>query len=897
MMVTSGMRLGAYEITAKLGEGGMGEVWRATDTKLKREVAIKVLPAEFTADPERLARFEREAQLLAQLQHPNIASIYGLEESDGTRALVLELVEGPTLAERLEAGPLSLEESLTIARQILEALEEAHEKGIVHRDLKPQNIKAPVEGKVKVLDFGLAKAMDPVGTASGPSSRLAQSPTLTLGATVQGMILGTAAYMAPEQARGTAVDRRADLWSFGVVLYEMLTRRMVFAAETVPDTLAAVLTREIDFTALPEATPPEIRRLLRRCLARKAKSRLHHASDARIVIDEVLAGTTGDEMPRSAGPAVPVVVAPPAPRLWPLRASLAALALTTLALGGFVALDRPAPPKVVRASILPPAKAAFYLESTRPGPIALSPDGRHVAFTLRGADGRRALWVRAVDALEARELPATENAHYPFWSPDSKQIGFFTDSQLRKIALAGGPPVTLARADLGKGGSWSPRDLVVFAPSATGPVMVVPAAGGEAKPLTTLVKESGDSSHRHPRFLPDGEHFLFVARKAKGAEIRIGSLSGGPPVTLLAADSNAEYASGRLLFVRASTLMAQPFDAGTRRLSGEAVPIVEGVLTLPGALVGVFTASAEGSLAYQTGSSTSNVRLVWRDREGKELGALGEPTPQRYPRISPDGRSVAVHIPDPESGAPDIWIYDVRRDLRSRFTFDPAADQTPQWSPDGQSLAFGSAREGSNVALWTAPVAGTQPPRKVAAGPRDLSPNGWSPDGERIVATAFGGSMPTDIVVVPAAGGDPSPLVAAEFNETNAALSPDGRWIAYQSNETGRDEVYVTSFPVPGRKWQVSQGEGTTPAWRGDSREVYYRDGRGLYAAEVDGGKPVLEVGAVRRLFDMPGNFAPARQYDVTPDGKRFLVAEPIDTSDASVVTLVLNWNAELPKP
>ena len=343
--------------------------------------------------------------------------------------------------------------------------------------------------------------------------------------------------------------------------------------------------------------------------------------------------------------------------------------------------------------------------------------------------------------------------------------------------------------------------------------------------------------------------------------------------------------------------MAQPFDAGTRRLSGEAVPIVEGVLTLPGALVGVFTTSSEGSLAYQTGSSTSNLRLVWRDRAGKELGTLGEPTPQRYPRISPDGRSVAVHVPDPDSGAPDIWIYDVRRGLRSRFTFDPAADQTPQWSPDGQSLAFGSAREGSNVAIWTAPVAGTQPPRKVAAGPRDLAPNGWSPDGERIVATAFGGSTPTDVVVVPAAGGDPSPLVAAEFNESNAALSPDGRWIAYQSNETGRDEVYVTSFPVPGRKWQVSQGEGTDPAWRGDSREVYYRDGRGLYAAEVDGGKPVLEVGAVRRLFDMPGNFAPARQYDVTPDGKRFLVGEPIDTNDASVVTLVLNWNAELPKP
>ena len=396
MTIAPGSRIGSYEVTGKLGEGGMGEVWRATDTKLKREVAIKVLPPEFTEDPERLARFEREAQLLAQLQHPNIASIYGLEESGGTRALVLELVEGPTLAERLEAGPLALEESLTIARQILEALEEAHEKGIVHRDLKPQNVKAPVEGKVKVLDFGLAKAMDPVGSASGPSSKLAQSPTLTLGATVQGMILGTAAYMAPEQARGAAVDRRADIWAFGVVLYEMLTRRMVFEADTVPDTLAAVLTREVDWKALPESTPPEIRRLLRRCLSRKPKSRLHSASDARIVVEEVLAGGAADEAPLHAGP---VAATAPPPRLWPMRAGLAALALSTIALGGFIALEKPAPPKVVRATVLPPEKTAFYLESTRPGPVALSPDGRHLAFTLRTAEGRRSLWVRPVDAL------------------------------------------------------------------------------------------------------------------------------------------------------------------------------------------------------------------------------------------------------------------------------------------------------------------------------------------------------------------------------------------------------------------------------------------------------------------------------------------------------------------
>jgi hypothetical protein len=494
-------------------------------------------------------------------------------------------------------------------------------------------------------------------------------------------------------------------------------------------------------------------------------------------------------------------------------------------------------------------------------------------------------------------MPSTENAHYPFWSPDSRQIGFFSESHLKKIALAGGPPVTLARADFGKGGAWSPKGQIVFAPSATGPLSVVPAAGGEAKPATALVEATADAGHRLPRFLPDGEHFLFVARQVNGAEIRVGSLSGAPPEALVPTDSNAEYASGRLLFVRASTLMAQPFDPRDRRLSGEAVPIVENVLTIPGAVVAAFSASAEGTLAYQTGSSTSDVRLVWRDREGKELGILGEPAPQRSPRLSPDGRSVAVHMPDADSGANDLWIWDVRRSLRSRFTFDAANDQGPVWSPDGQTLAFASGRDGSYNTIWTAPVGGTEPPRKVAAGSRNLVPQAWSPDGGKIVATAFGGASPVDLVVVAAAGGEPAPLVAAEFAESNAALSPDGRWLAYQSNETGRNEVYVTSFPVPGRKWQVSQGEGMMPAWRGDGREVFYRDERGLWAAEVDTSRPVLEVGAVRRLFDLPGNFAPTRQYDVTPDGQRFLVGEPSDATNAAPITLVLHWDAELPKP
>jgi eukaryotic-like serine/threonine-protein kinase len=426
----------------------------------------------------------------------------------------MELVEGPTLAERLEKGALPLDESLSIARQIAEALEEAHEKGIIHRDLKPQNIKASIEGKVKVLDFGLAKAMDPAGASGVASaSQLAASPTLTLGATVQGVILGTAAYMSPEQAAGGVADRRSDVWSFGVVLYEMLVGRRLFDGETVSHVLAGVLKDEPDFSLLPADLPPRVRRLVRRCLRKRPRERLQAIGDARLVLDEVISGATDEAVP---GDGQAAAVAAPPPRLWPLRAGLAALALATLGLGSLVVLDRPPAPKVVRATVPPPPERSFYLDSTRPGPIALSPDGRQIAFTASDADGRRTLWVRSLDTLEARELPGTDEAAYPFWSPDSQQIAFFTGSHLKKIALAGGPAVSLARASNGKGGAWSPRGVIVFTPEPAAPLSVVAAAGGEARPLTSFVEAAGDSSHRHPRFLPDGEHFLFVARRSGG---------------------------------------------------------------------------------------------------------------------------------------------------------------------------------------------------------------------------------------------------------------------------------------------------------------------------------------------------------------------------------------------
>jgi len=583
-------------------------------------------------------------------------------------------------------------------------------------------------------------------------------------------------------------------------------------------------------------------------------------------------------------------------RVRPWRVATVVLLLATLGLGTRVVLDRLATPKVVRSRILAPPDTRLYLAPASPGPATLSRDGRQIAFTAAAADGSRSLWVRPVDSLLARELPGTEVAQYPFWSPDGRYVGFFARDSLKKIAVAGGPPVTLCDcAPNGKGGTWSPEGLIVFAPAGRSGLRVVSAAGGEPRELTTLDEKTEDS-HRHPRFLPDGRHFLFLARRnSQGNELRVGSTDGDAPRALLETPANAEYARGRLLFLRDETLMAQPFDADRAELGGEAIPLVENVLHVSGAALAVFSSSAEGSLIYQEGTGTASTRLVWRGRDGEELGTLGdEPADERQPALSPDGRLVAVGASDPDTGTTDVWIHDVERNLRTRLTFDAADDFAPRFSPDGRTIVFSSERDGQSATLWTVPVAGTgQPERLAAAGERTLVATSWSPDGQWIVATAAG-SGELDIMVVPAQGGEPEPLIATQFGEAPASVSPDGRWIAYRSDETGRDEVYVTSFPKTGRKWQVSRGEGHMPAWRADGREIYYRDARTLYAAAVDGTGETFVPGEVTALFDLPPRFVNGRQYEPSRDGQRFLVVEPLQVTDISPITLVLNWDAEL---
>jgi Tol biopolymer transport system component len=894
-----GSRLGPYQITAKLGEGGMGEVYRATDTKLDRQVAIKVLPAAFIEDKERLARFEREAKLLAQLHHPNIASIFGLEESDGTRALVMELVEGPTLAERLEQGPLPFNESLSVSLQIAHALEEAHEKGIVHRDLKPQNIKASIEGKVKVLDFGLAKAMDPMGAASGgpgSASQLAVSPTLTLGATQMGMILGTAAYMAPEQAKGLAVDKRADIWAFGVVLYEMLTGRRLFDAPTVPETLAHVLTREPDLGTLPASTPRAMVRLLRRCLERNPKNRMRDVGDARMVIEEIAAGGEASETAAASATAATPRWRSALPWILAAAASLAAAAT-------FVASQRraEAPARAIRASILPPAGLRFSTSPTAPSPLALSPDGRFLAFSARQGEGADLLWIQELESGSVRSLDGTEGASQPFWSADGKSLGFFADRTLKRVDSRGGPVITLASAADPRGGSWSADGTILFSPLFESPILRVSADGGETKAVSVLDETVNESTHRYPFFLPDGRHFLYLARRAgagagESPVVYAGSIDAPGRKAILNVASNVLYASGHLLYVRQGVLVAQRFDADRLHLVGDAVPIAADVRMNERYSRAAFTVSTTGLLAYQTGKLNVRNVLLRMDRAGREIATVGEPG-ELYddgrPTLSPDGRRAAISILN-EQGISSIWIVNTETGVRSRFTLDGTDHASGVWSPDGSRLAF-DVEGASERRIVAKAIDGSGVEEEwVSRQVRSLEPSSVSPDGRALLfeeETALGSR--NDLWVLPLDGsGRASPLARTAANEQHGQFSPNGRFVAYVSDESGRDEVYVASYPPPGDRWQVSQGSGREPRWSRTGRELFFFDRENwLRVATVDTTGARFEVLSTEKLFQVASrgsnyNF----RYDVFPDGREFLVGTPADEALESPFTLVTDW-------
>jgi eukaryotic-like serine/threonine-protein kinase len=888
MSLEIGQQIGSYEITSLLGKGGMGEVYRARDSKLKRDVAIKGLPDEFSSDTERVRRFQREAEILASLNHPHIAGIYDFKESQGSRFLVLELVEGKTLAERIARGPIPVDEALDIARRISEALEAAHEKGIIHRDLKPANIKITPNGIVKVLDFGLAKIHEAEASMPNPS----QSPTLSMPGTKAGVILGTASYMSPEQAKGGGVDRRTDIFAFGCVLYEMLTGTRAFDGENATDILARVLQREPDWKLLPANVPRRIHELLRLCLQKDIRKRRSDAADVRIDIESALAEPS--EFPASTNPSSG------RGRLAWLMAAIFLVATLTMALLYF--RETPPPPEALpemRVEINTPTVGLDAFS------FALSPDGRQIVFVASG-NGQPRLWVRPLDKVTAQPLVGTEGAAFPFWSPDSRSVGFFAAGKLQRIDIAGGLPQTLANAPFNRGGAWSPDGTILFAPIGGGPLLRISASGGE--PVVKTKLEAMQQGHQFPEFLPDGRQFLFHARGTpETAGVYAGSLDSGETKRLTRSDTTGRYlSSGWLLWIRADALVGQRLDLEGGQLTGDRVTVADPVMFHGVLGSGAFSVSAAGLIAYRPGlHAGSRTQLRWFDRSGKEQGAFNVLDSGSLGTVSPDGQRVAVERL--LNGNTDIWLLDGNR--ISRFTFDPANDRHPVWSPDGGRVVFDSNRKGLRD-LYVKSASGAGGEQPLLESPESENPNDWSADGRFLLYHNIDPQTGNDLWVLPMEGDrKPWPFLKTKFNERNGQFSSDGRWIAYQSNESGRNEIYVRPFVQPaasstndqpktsggGGQWQVSTGGGIYPRWKPDGTELYYiaPDGQ-MMVAPITAMETAVVPSRAIPLFKTRISFGgedtgQSWQYDLTRDG-RFLVNTVLDDAVAPI-TLLQNWN------
>ena len=850
MPLSAGDKLGPYEIVAPLGKGGMGEVYRARDSRLGRDVAIKVSVERFTE------RFEREARAIAALNHPNICTLFDV----GPDHLVMELVEGPTLAERIKEGPIPVDEALRLAHQIAEALEAAHEKGIVHRDLKPANIKIKPDGLVKVLDFGLAKAME---ARDSGAPDLTASPTLTLEATRAGMILGTAGYMSPEQARGKPVDRRADIWAFGVVLYEMLAGKATFEGETVSDTLAAVLRADIDWSQLPAKTPPRLRRLLNRCLERDPKRRLRDIGDAWIEMD------APDEQAADA----PVSTSRPARWLpW-----IAAAGIAAAGVGWGLFHTPPAPPRqVLRWS---------YTEPTYFGLVALSRDGSRLVYTeLTGATTR--LVLRMTDDSEPKPIAGTEDAIYPFLSPDGQWCAFFTqDGRLKKVPVTGGSPLVLVDSSANGPGDWGEDGTIVY--TRRQGLARVPAAGGMPQSLTTVNPAKGETSHRAPRFLPGGRSLLYTISSGASNQIVARDLKSGVDRVVVTNGIDGDYVpTGHLVYLRGNTLFGVPFDPRRLAVTGPESVVVQGISTAFNA-GGDYTFSNSGLLAYMSGTGQSGTTiLAWADRKGS-VEPISEPKGWGTGHLSPDGLRVANSIG--VNGPSDIWVFDTVRRTANRLTSD-GTGHDPIWSPDGRRLAF-SGTLGGKIGIYTMPADGSGKPELLLATDSPATPTSWSPDGKSLVFVHAGPDHKSHLWRVALPDGKPVLLHDTPFAESDGQISPDGRWLAYVSNESGPNEVYAQPFPGPGGKIRVSTQGGDRPRWARYGRELYYWGGMNLGMMQISvETAPAFHLGLPEELFKS----VVGTTFGVAPDGKRFLVETIPGIQGGQHMEVVVNWFDEL---
>ena len=893
MTIETGAKLGRYEIRSKLGAGGMGEVYRARDSQLGRDVAVKVLPTIVSTDPDRLRRFEQEACAASALNHPNILVVHDIGAHDGTIYVVSELLEGETLRKRIGGTPLGQRRAIDYALQIANGLAAAHEKGIIHRDLKPDNIFITNDGRVKILDFGLAKLTQLDGIQSQtdiPTRRVDTDP---------GVVMGTVGYMSPEQLKGRAVDQRSDVFSFGAILYEMLSGRRAFHGESAAETMSAILKEDPpELSDTNRSVSPALERLVNHCLEKNPEGRFHSARDVAFALEAV----SGSAVASETMTAQSLVTTTSRARQW-LPWALVAVGLLLAAILAWTYVRRQrtdaGPSEAIRFPIVMPEKALII------GPPTISPDGRYVVFRLNTGDGKDLLWVRALGSFEARPLLGTDGGFQPFWSPDSRAVGFFAKGKLKWIDVSGGSVQTVCDAPSNYSGAWSHDGTIIFSRGVASGLYRVPATGGTPIQLTTVDASRNEIEHIWPYFLPDGRHFLFLARNAQpeNSAIYVGTLDSKETTRLLQAHSSMAYASpGYLLFVRENTLMAQGFDADTRELKGDAFPVVEQITRNPIIGRAMFSVSENGVLVFRAGGINNN-QLIWFDRSGKQLGTLTPPGSYNAPALSPDEKKVAVSRLDLQTGTPsDIWLIDLERGSQIRLTTDPTSDFYPSWSPNGDHVTFVSTRDGV-TSIYQKLLQGASPEEPLVSSAELKYNPQWAPDGQSIIYSQLNTKTNVDLHLLSLAGEKKSTsFLQTNFIEAQARFSPNGRWIAYISNETGQFEVYVESFPATGAKLAISIGGGSQPQWRADGRELYYyAPDRKLMAVEVNGDEPTFKVGEARPLFEIrvvsidqsfPGN----GYYTVTHDGKRFLVSSLPEAPERQQINVIVNWVADFKK-